>query len=278
MKRITDEELQKQEGKTYGLWLVIEFARRRGGKIYFLCECQCPLRTRKEVQEYDMKVGKSTCCGCDQGTRSESIDRHGMSDHPLYKIHDDIERRCRDQNDTGYHNYGARGIYVVDEWKGIAGRLKFIEWALANGWEKGLETDRIDNEGPYSPGNCRFVTHKENDRNMRKNRKWEYQGKMMTCLEMIETSGSDLKQSTLWGRLDKGMDPELALSLPKMRNRTVGTGKFEYQGQIYTARELVEHLKLDMPPSVLSERILRFKFTVEEAISKPYVKKVRSIR
>lgn len=70
-----------------------------------------------------------------------------------------LNPRCR-----AYKNYGARGISVCDEWLEFE---PFCEWALSNGWEKGLELDRIDNDGDYCPENCRWVTTKENSNNKR---------------------------------------------------------------------------------------------------------------
>lgn len=64
-------------------------------------------------------------------------------------------------------NYGGRGIKVCDEWRGKGSSKKFIEWSMINGYMKGLEIDRIDNDGDYSPQNCRYVTRKDNQRNKR---------------------------------------------------------------------------------------------------------------
>ena len=62
--------------------------------------------------------------------------------------------------------YVKRGIIVSDEWRCFP---TFERWALANGYEKGLQLDRIDNTRGYSPDNCRFVTRSQNNRNRRDN-------------------------------------------------------------------------------------------------------------
>lgn len=92
-------------------------------------------------------------------------EHHGYSKHILYKVWKGMKARCYNPNDIGYHNYGGRGIIVCDEWKNSA--KAFVEWAFKNGWEKGLQIDRRDNDGNYAPENCGFITYTENIHNCR---------------------------------------------------------------------------------------------------------------
>jgi len=78
-----------------------------------------------------------------------------------------MKSRCYSQNTRDYSYYGARGITICQEW--LDNPDSFVKWALENGWKKGLSIDRIDNDGPYHPDNCRFVTHQENNMNRRDN-------------------------------------------------------------------------------------------------------------
>lgn len=79
-----------------------------------------------------------------------------------------IIRRCTDPSFKGYQNYGGRGIGVCQEWRDDP--ESFVTWAKASGWEMGLQIDRIDNNGDYTPENCRWTTSQNNNRNRRNNK------------------------------------------------------------------------------------------------------------
>lgn len=87
--------------------------------------------------------------------------------HPLKNVWGGMLKRCGHQKGAPAKElayYVGRGITVCEEWRHFK---TFEAWCLANGWKKGLQLDRINNEGNYSPDNCRFVTHKENQLNRR---------------------------------------------------------------------------------------------------------------
>ncbi len=88
-----------------------------------------------------------------------------MTNNVLYGLWSRIKERCYNPNRMGYENYGGRGICVCDEW--LKSSKIFIQWALANGWKKGLYIDRINNDGDYCPENCRFVTPQISSMNKR---------------------------------------------------------------------------------------------------------------
>jgi len=74
--------------------------------------------------------------------------------------------RCYNPNQTGYENYGGRGITVCDEW--LNDRQAFIDWAKTHGYDPKLEIDRVDNDGNYSPENCRWATGTQQQLNSRR--------------------------------------------------------------------------------------------------------------
>jgi len=100
---------------------------------------------------------------------SEKNHKHGYAKkgqtHPLYRKWSNMKTRCYNQNSKKFQNWGGRGITVCGDW--LNDPKAFIEWGLTNGWERGLLIDRIDNNGNYTPENCRFVTPAESNRNRR---------------------------------------------------------------------------------------------------------------
>lgn len=131
----------------------------------------------------------------------------------LYRVWDGIIQRCCNPKTKNYHNYGGRGIQLYDEWRKSFGT--FEKYCIDNGWEHGLQVDRIDNNKGYFPDNIRFVTVSQNARNKRTNHMLTFNGETKCQIEWCEIFG--IKPSTLWRRLNSGWNIEEALTKPTQK-------------------------------------------------------------
>lgn len=98
-------------------------------------------------------------------TRRVRANEVGWSRTPLYKVWNGMKRRCHEPQAQNYRWYGGRGITVCEEWRHDF--LTFRTWAENNGYEKGMELDRINNDLGYNPDNCRWLTKLDNLANRR---------------------------------------------------------------------------------------------------------------
>ena len=121
-----------------------------------------------------------------------------------------MKQRCYNPKCPIYKDYGARGITVCNEW--LESSMPFIRWALANGYTDDLEIDRIENNGNYSPDNCRWVTRSENCLNRRDTFIVNLDGEDIKVWEYAKKVG--IHHQTLKMRIRRGWSVEKALTTP----------------------------------------------------------------
>lgn len=138
---------------------------------------------------------------------------HGLSYDPLFTVWKGMIARCENEKNKDYHRYGGKGIKVCAEWHEPS---KFVSWARENGWTKGLQLDRIDNNGNYEPDNCHFISPKDNMAN--RDNTLRFNGiPLAKLLENAETNPYNLERHTVWERLKRGWGIDKALKTPLTR-------------------------------------------------------------
>ena len=130
---------------------------------------------------------------------------HGMSQHPVFGVWHGMKERCECPTHHAYKNYGARGIKVCERW---SKSFKAFWEDMGPTWQKGLDLDRINNDGNYEPGNCRWTTRRVNCNNRR--RSVVINGKPLS--QWAEETG--IGQTTLLYRLSHGCPREHLFDKP----------------------------------------------------------------
>lgn len=194
-----------------------------------LAECTC-CNTRKWVDTRNLKDGLVRCPECPFVSKIHnqvmkwSTHSKRTGHRVIWDRWFNMNHRCSDPH---HPRYGGRGIYVCEAWHftNPYGFQNYLDWVTGHSDWKDLlivnkyQVDRRDNDGPYSPENCRIVSRQENMNNTSRTRWVEYNGERLPFGQLIKKY-SKIDVRTVQNRIDKlGWSLEDALNIPSVNSK-----------------------------------------------------------
>lgn len=183
-------------GMVFGRWTVLEVIERpKGSKPRRWIRCQCACGTERNVNEDNLKRGLSKSCGCAaREFHRNRLLKHGHSSYRKlsreYRAWSAAKRRCTDPTCHVFPRYGGRGIRMAPEWE-----RDFLAFYRDMGpCPPGYTLDRINNDGNYEPGNCRWAPRAIQARNHSRNVVVTYNGKEYVLKDLAEELGVPYKR------------------------------------------------------------------------------------
>ena len=170
-------------GKRFGRWLVLEQSPSfKGRPTLWKCQCDCG-KIKSAVQYTGLTTGSSQSCGClrtEQMCSKRPFKYLRHQRNPLWCIYRTAKTRCYNKNHPTFKRYGARGIKMCDRW------LKDFDAFVDDMGEKpvGMSLDRIDNDGDYSPENCRWTDRCSQSSNRRSTILVQWRDQQMTLTQL----------------------------------------------------------------------------------------------
>ena len=176
--------------------------------VLWLCQCECG--NRKIVEGRLLRNGTSKSCGCymREGHNGRT---HGQSDSITYSSWRAMLARCKSRH-VAYERYTGRGVLICHRWQNSF--ENFLD-DMGHRPDKKHTLDRINNDGNYEPGNCRWATWTQQQRNRRDNVLVTFRGRTMCLKAWADAIG--LRYPILQGRLRSGWSVEAMLTLPVKR-------------------------------------------------------------
>ena len=201
-------------GQTFGRLTAIACVGKNSyGLNHWLCICSCGTET--VAMQKTLASGKTRSCGClaDELFKINCIDFdttiHGFSGTVEHKAWKAMHDRCNNPNSHNYLHYGGRGISVCVRWDSFEN----FYTDMGNRPKSKTSIDRIDNDGDYTPENCRWATQKQQMRKTRNNYIITHAGKTRCLAEWSEVL--NVRYGLLATRIfTQGWSDERALTEP----------------------------------------------------------------
>lgn len=210
------------------------------------CVCLCGNKKLPPIHHLDIVDKRLYSCGCTH---------HGMAKTAEYAIWAGIVSRCQNSSNKAYKRYGGRGISIHPEW-----RDSFLNFYFDMGRRPSPNhsIERIDNDGNYEPGNCKWGTRKEQANNRASNKRYNFKGELLTLTEISELT--EVPLSRLYSRINVH---EMCIedAVGKLSNRA----KYVYKGVAMTLDDISK--LADINVHTLRYRVVRKKMSVDDAVS-----------
>ena len=189
-------------GQKFGrLTVILQSGKGVYSNVLWLCKCDCG--NEITVKSNSLNTNHTKSCGCLQ---RDQVTTHGMTKSPEYSVWHGMLQRCSNPNNDSYAYYIGRDITVCDRW------INSFENFYADMGPRpspDYSIDRIDNNGNYEPGNCKWSTPEEQANNRRDNLLFTHKNKQYTILQLAEEY--NINPINVRNRLNRGWSVEEAI-------------------------------------------------------------------
>ena len=195
-------------------------------------------------------------------------ERHGMRNTRFYSIWCGIKKRCLNQNEPSYKNYGGRGIKICARWMEFKNFAEDMHESylihVAEFGSSNTSIERIDNNKDYESENCKWATRKEQNNNTRQVKLYPYKGNMLNLSDIAKLEG--INYGTLRGRVVQyGWTLEQALERSKLKWSKKDHELYKHKGKMKTLSQIAK--EEGIKKTTLFHRVKIQKKSIDRAIN-----------